>query len=59
MLRYEINPSDPVDLQESLKERDQLLGQLKGNFLKAQVYMKQQADKKKGENCTYKWVIWF
>jgi len=38
---------DPSQLRDSLKQRDQLLSQLKANLLKAQHYMKMQADRKR------------
>nr|KYP54676.1 Retrovirus-related Pol polyprotein from transposon 17.6 [Cajanus cajan] len=47
VLRYETNVTDPVSVQELLRERDVLLQQLKSNLFKAQQYMKSQADKRR------------
>lgn len=44
---YEISPTDLVSVQEQLRERDAILQQLKLNLLKAQQYMKTQADKRR------------
>ncbi|KAK2387836.1 hypothetical protein QL285_061576 [Trifolium repens] len=46
ILRYRPQENDPVSLQEQLEDRDRILQQLKGNLEKAQVHMKNHADKK-------------
>ncbi|XP_006579269.1 uncharacterized protein [Glycine max] len=46
VMHYEVDPKDPDPLKDLLQLRDQLLSKLKGNLLKAQQYMKMQADKK-------------
>ncbi|GAU11620.1 hypothetical protein TSUD_346120 [Trifolium subterraneum] len=43
--RYVAQDSDPPTLRAELMERDTILQQLKNNLLKAQQYMKKQADK--------------
>jgi len=45
IIRYKLQPSDPLSLQENLKAWDQLLTQLRHHLFKSQNYMKQQADK--------------
>lgn len=47
VIRYEIASTDPVSVQDMLQTRDTLLQLLKTNLLKAQQYMKQQADKRR------------
>jgi len=47
VMHYEVDPKDPNPLKDLLQLRDQLLSKLKGNLLKAQQYMKMQADKKR------------
>ncbi|WVZ06579.1 hypothetical protein V8G54_019925 [Vigna mungo] len=47
LLKYEHSDTDPVDLQESLKNRDVLLKKLKAKLHHLQNYMKGQADKKR------------
>jgi len=49
VMHYEVDPKDPDPLKALLQLRDQLLSKLKGNLLKAQQYMKMQADKKRRE----------
>nr|KYP59122.1 Transposon Ty3-I Gag-Pol polyprotein [Cajanus cajan] len=44
IIRYETAPMDPVSVQDMLRARDAILQQLKLHLLKAQQYMKQQAD---------------
>jgi hypothetical protein len=46
-MRYMPQENDPVSLQEQLEDRDRILQQLKGNLEKAQVHMKNHADKKR------------
>ena len=47
VIPYECNSKDPVSVQDSLITRDALLQQLKSNLLRAQNYMKQNANKKR------------
>ena len=47
VMHYEADPKDPGPLKDLLQLRDQLLIKLKGNLLKAQQYIKMQADKKR------------
>lgn len=47
VLHYETNVNDPTLVQDLLHDRDVLLQQLKWNLLKAQQYMKNQADRKR------------
>jgi hypothetical protein len=47
ILRYELDNSDPISVQELLVNRDKLLSQLRATLLKSQNYMKQQADKRR------------
>lgn len=47
LTRYRPQPNDPITVQEQLVERDRTLQQLKSNLERAQVYMKNQADKKR------------
>ena len=47
LIRYTPEASDPVTLQEQLTNRDRILQQLKQHLERAQVYMKNQADKKR------------
>ncbi|GAU45812.1 hypothetical protein TSUD_115000 [Trifolium subterraneum] len=47
LLRYQPQLNDPVNLQEQLGERDITLQQLKSTLERAQLYMKNQADKKR------------
>ena len=49
IIPYEVTPTDPHNLQESLIIRDKVLQQLKSNLRRAQNYMKMQADKKRRE----------
>jgi hypothetical protein len=45
--RYKLQENDPIILQEQLEERDKTIQQVKANLEKAQVYMKNQDDKKR------------
>lgn len=45
IIRYQIEPTYPISIQETLQERDNVLQQLKFNLQKAQHYMKQHANK--------------
>jgi len=47
VIPYESDPKDPAAVQDSLINRDNLLQQLKTNLLKAQNYMKHNANKKR------------
>nr|KYP32415.1 Transposon Ty3-G Gag-Pol polyprotein [Cajanus cajan] len=47
IVRYNHHPKDSIYVQETLKDRDQLLLQLKAKLLKSQNYMKQQVDKRR------------
>lgn len=47
LIRYQPDSADIASVQEQLTARDELLRQLKANLLKAQQYMKNQADKKR------------
>jgi hypothetical protein len=47
LIRYNPQASDPITLQEQLINRDNILQQLKQHLERAQVYMKNQADKKR------------
>ncbi|MCI05729.1 hypothetical protein A2U01_0026782, partial [Trifolium medium] len=47
LIRYMPQHNDPISVQEQLGERDRILQQLKSNLERAQVYMKNQADKKR------------
>ena len=49
VMHYEVDPKDLDPLKDLLQLCDQLLSKLKGNLLKAQQYMKMQADKKRRE----------
>jgi len=44
---YQVHPKDPISLQETLVNRDNLLQKLKGNLARAHNYMKMQAYKKR------------
>ena len=46
LIKYEFSTDDDVSLQELLTARDRLLQQLKINMQRAQLFMKQYADKK-------------
>lgn len=45
ILRYETRSTKKIEMEESLKERDFMLVQIKGLLLKAKQLMKVQADK--------------
>ena len=47
LIKYEITNQDPPSVQEMLMQRDLIIEELKKNMLKAQQYMKEQADKKR------------
>ena len=47
LIKYEISNQDPPSVQEMLMQRDLIIEELKKNMLKAQQYMKEQADKKR------------
>ncbi|CAJ2661993.1 unnamed protein product [Trifolium pratense] len=49
LTRYVAQASDPPTLQEELMERDKILQQLKDNLIRAQQYMKKQADKHRSD----------
>ena len=45
IVKYEVNSANPPQVQEMLRDKDQILQQLKINLDKAQNRMKNQADK--------------
>ena len=47
LVRYQPEITDVPTVHEKLTARDELLRQLKDNLMKAQTYMKNQADKKR------------
>jgi len=47
LVRYQPEITDVPTMQKQLIARDELLRQLKDNLMKAQIYMKNQVDKKR------------
>ena len=47
LIKYELNNQDPPSVQELLVQRDSIIAELKQNMVKAQQYMKAQADKRR------------